>query len=159
MSYIKKDFNVLSSDGIHSLAGVVYLPEGEKKGFFHIAHGMTEYIGRYERIMSDMADEGYICFGYDHLGHGKTANDKSELGFFASKGGYDLLYSYVLDGLFKNYKISISEDAEIESITAIFPNAFLYENEMSELFGIKIKYIALDYKNKLYDIAVETPFK
>ena len=30
---------------------------------------------------------------------------------------------------------------------------------MSELFGINIKYIALDYKNKLYDIAVETPFK
>lgn len=76
-----------------------------------------------------------------------------------TKGGYDLLYSYVLGDLFKNYKVSISENAEIESITAIFPNAFLYENEMSELFGIKIKYIALDYKNKLYDISVETPFK
>ena len=76
-----------------------------------------------------------------------------------TKGGYDLFYSYVLGDLFKNYKVSIAEDTEIESITAIFPNAFLYENEMSELFGIKIKYIALDYKNKLYDIAVETPFK
>jgi len=76
-----------------------------------------------------------------------------------TKGGYDLLYSYVLGDLFKNYKVSITEDAEIESITAIFPNAFLYENEMSELFGIKIKYIALDYKNKLYDIATKTPFK
>lgn len=76
-----------------------------------------------------------------------------------TKEGFDLLYSYVLDYTFKNYKISIAEDAEIESITEIFPNAFLYENEMSELFGIKIKYISLDYKNKLYDIAVETPFK
>ena len=76
-----------------------------------------------------------------------------------TKGGYDLLYSYVLGDLFKNYKVSITEDAEIESITEIFPNAFLYENEMSELFGIKIKYIALDYKNKLYDIAAKTPFK
>ena len=76
-----------------------------------------------------------------------------------TKGGYDLFYSYVLGDLFKNYKVSIPEEAEIESITAIFPNAFLYENEMSELFGIKIKYIALDYKNKLYDISVETPFK
>ena len=91
MSYTKKEFKVLSSNGIHNLSGVVYLPEGEKKGFFHIVHGMTEYIGRYERIMSELADEGYICFGYDHLGHGKTVNDKSELGFFASKNGYDLL--------------------------------------------------------------------
>ena len=91
MSYVKKEFKVLSSNGIHNLSGVVYLPEGEKKGFFHIVHGMTEHIGRYERIMSELADEGYICFGYDHLGHGKTVNDKSELGFFASKNGYDLL--------------------------------------------------------------------
>ena len=91
MSYIKKEFKVLSSNGIHNLSGVVYLPNGEKKGFFHIVHGMTEYIGRYDRIMSEMAEEGYICFGYDHLGHGKTAKDKSELGFFASKNGYDLL--------------------------------------------------------------------
>ena len=76
-----------------------------------------------------------------------------------TKDGYDLLYSYVIGKKNKNYKVSIPEDAVIESITAIFPNAFLYENEMSELFGINIKYIALDYKNKLYDIAVETPFK
>ncbi len=91
MSYTKRDYKVLSSDGIHKLSGVVYIPDGEAKGFFHIAHGMTEYIARYDRIMSDLAKAGYICFGYDHLGHGKTVNDKSELGFIASKKGYDLL--------------------------------------------------------------------
>ena len=91
MSYVKKEFKVLSSNGIHNLSGVVYLPEGEKKGFFHIVHGMTEHIGRYERIMSELADEGYICFGYDHLGHGMTANDDSELGYIAKERGWELL--------------------------------------------------------------------
>lgn len=91
MAYTKKAYKVLSSDGIHHLSGVIYIPDGEIKGFYQIAHGMTEYIGRYDRIMSDLADEGYICFGYDHLGHGKTVNDKSELGFIASKNGHDLL--------------------------------------------------------------------
>ncbi len=76
-----------------------------------------------------------------------------------TEGGFDLLYSFVNGYEFYNYKISLKEDEEIESISAVFPNAFLYENEMSELFGINIKYIALDYKNKLYDIAVKTPFK
>lgn len=76
-----------------------------------------------------------------------------------TKEGFDLLYSFVKDYSFTNYKISISEDTEIESISDIFPNAFLYENEIRELFGINIKYISLDYKNTLYDIAVETPFK
>ncbi len=91
MSYVKREYKVLSCDGIHNLSGFVYLPEGEARGFFHIVHGMTEYIERYDRIMSELANEGYICFGYDHLGHGKTVNDKSELGFIAKKDGWDLL--------------------------------------------------------------------
>lgn len=88
---MKKEFSVLSSDGVHTLRGVVYEPQGEARGFFHIVHGMTEHIARYDRIMEDMAAEGYICFGYDHLGHGYTARDESELGYIAKKGGYDLL--------------------------------------------------------------------
>ena len=91
MSIIRKEFCAPSSDGKHTLVGVVYLPEGEKKGFFHVVHGMTEHIGRYEKFMTDMAENGYICFGYDNLGHGKTVNDDSELGFIASKDGYLLL--------------------------------------------------------------------
>lgn len=91
MTYTKKNFGCLSSDGIHTLKGVIYLPDGDAKGYFHIVHGMTEYIGRYDRIMSDLASEGYICFGYDHLGHGMTAKDDSELGYIAKKRGWDNL--------------------------------------------------------------------
>ncbi len=91
MSINVKKFKVLSSDGVHNLAGVVYEPECEAKGYFHIVHGMTEHIYRYDRFMRDMAEQGYICFGYDHLGHGYTANDDSELGYIAEKNGWDLL--------------------------------------------------------------------
>ena len=66
----KISFSVPSSDGIHNLAGIVYMPSGEVKGFFQVVHGMTEYIARYDRFLCDMADEGWISFGYDHLGHG-----------------------------------------------------------------------------------------
>ncbi|MBE6588958.1 MAG: alpha/beta hydrolase [Ruminococcaceae bacterium] len=88
MEVLKKHFTCPSSDGIHTLSGVVFEPVGEIHGFFHVVHGMTEYIGRYERLMSDVAKEGYLAFGYDHLGHGKTVRDESELGFIASKDGY-----------------------------------------------------------------------
>ena len=91
MSYSKREYKVLSSDGIHYLSGVIYIPDGEARGFFQISHGMTEHIARYDRIMTDLCESGYICFGYDHLGHGKTVNDKSELGFIAHNKGYDLL--------------------------------------------------------------------
>ncbi len=88
---MKQIFRILSCDGVHTLSGVVYLPDGEARGYFHIVHGMTEHIARYDRIMQDMADAGYITFGYDHLGHGYTVRDKSELGFVAKRGGDRLL--------------------------------------------------------------------
>ena len=91
MTFEKKEFKVLSSDNIHKLAGVVYIPEGEAKGLFQVVHGMTEHIARYDRFMSDLASNGWICFGYDNLGHGNTANDDSELGYIASKRGWELL--------------------------------------------------------------------
>ena len=87
----KKAFCVLSSDGIHTLSGIVYVPDGEIKGLFQVVHGMTEHIARYDRILSDMAQNGWISFGYDHLGHGKTAKDDSELGYIAKENGWELL--------------------------------------------------------------------
>ena len=72
-----------SVDGVHQLYCRVYMPDGEIKGLFHVAHGMTEHIRRsgYDNFMRFMAEHGYICYGYDHLGHGYTVKDESELGY------------------------------------------------------------------------------
>ncbi len=86
---------ILSSDRIHNLYGIVLVPDGEIKGLFHVVHGMTEYIRRYEPFMRQIAEQGYIVFGYDHLGHGNTVNDDSELGFFAHKNGWKYLVNDV----------------------------------------------------------------
>ena len=51
---------------------------------------MCEHIGRYDEFMRKIADEGYICFGYDNLGHGRTVSD-DELGYIAHKEGYKRL--------------------------------------------------------------------
>ena len=73
------------------LNGYVYIPEGEVKGLFQLVHGMCEYTERYHEFMLEIANQGYIVFGYDHLGHGKTATDDSELGYIADKDGWKLL--------------------------------------------------------------------
>ena len=83
--------SVLSSDGVHTLNGKVYIPDGDVKGYFHVVHGMTEHIGRYDEFLKEIAKCGYIAFAFDNLGHGFTAKDKSELGYIAKKGGYKLL--------------------------------------------------------------------
>ena len=83
-------YSVPSCDGVHDLAGKVYLPDTPPKGIVHILHGMAEHIARYDLFMGELAEAGYIVCGYDHLGHGYTAADPSELGFAAEKDGWKL---------------------------------------------------------------------
>lgn len=66
-------------------------PETAPKGVVQIAHGVAEHIERYGGFMRFLADNGFAAAGNDHLGHGKSVNDDSELGFFAEKDGWDLV--------------------------------------------------------------------
>ncbi len=91
MSFEVKSVSVPSTDNIHILKGKMYIPHSEVKGLFHIVHGMTEHIERYDVLMSYLAEKGYITFGYDNLGHGKTTDNDSELGFIAHKNGWKYL--------------------------------------------------------------------
>lgn len=72
---------------------------------------------------------------------------------------YELIYTFGKELEMKNLKIVLPQDKEISSITSIFPCAFIYENEMHDLFGVDIKMINIDYEGKLYRTAIETPFK
>ncbi len=90
MNYTVTPLLIPSTDGIHTLSGKIYMPSERPKGIFHLVHGMTEYIDRFESTMSTIAKCGFICIGYDNLGHGKTANE-GELGFIAKSRGYEYL--------------------------------------------------------------------
>jgi len=76
-----------------------------------------------------------------------------------TKEGYELSYSFAKEYDMVNLRLASGEDDEVTSISDIYEPAFLYENEMVDLFGVKIKLISLDYQGKLYRIAKETPFK
>jgi ech hydrogenase subunit D len=73
--------------------------------------------------------------------------------------GYELAYSFGKEYDLVNLRVEVEEDAEIMSISHIFEPAFLYENEIVDLFGVKINLISVDFKGKLYRISTETPFK
>ncbi len=77
----------------------------------------------------------------------------------AFEGYNEVIYSVALDYTFENYKVIVPIDTEINTISDFFPSAMLYENEMKELFDVKVKSINPDYNNKLYRIAKKTPFK
>ena len=97
MAVERSIIEIPSVDGAHTLKVRVYKPEGEIKALFHVVHGMTEHVDRegYVTFMTRLAEEGYLAFGYNHLGHGDTAKDDSELGFIAEKDGWRLLVADV----------------------------------------------------------------
>jgi hypothetical protein len=50
------------------------------------------------------------------------------------------------------------ENPELPSVSSFFWSAFLYENEMHDLFGVNVKGMALDFHGKLYTTAVPAPY-
>lgn len=52
------------------------------KGIVQLVHGMEEYIGRYDDFANYLASNGYIVVGHDHLGHGKSVEQDTDLGNF-----------------------------------------------------------------------------
>ena len=52
----------------------------------------------------------------------------------------------------------VPEDMELQSITGEIWSAFIYENEMHDLFGIKFKNLELDYQGNFFRVAQKTPW-
>lgn len=62
----------------------------QPRGVVQIAHGIAEHIERYDDFARFLAENGFVVFGNDHLGHGKSVNSVDELGFFAENGGWEI---------------------------------------------------------------------
>lgn len=84
----KEVFSLPSSDGRSKLFCVCWKPEGEVRMVLQLIHGMIEHIGFYEAFALFLARQGIAVVGHDHLGHGNTAENPQNLGFFAEHKGY-----------------------------------------------------------------------
>lgn len=69
-----------------------------------------------------------------------------------------ILYSFDKDHVLLNLKVDVPESLEIESITDNYWCAFIYENEMHDLFGIKFNHLALDFGGQFFKVSQETPW-
>ncbi len=89
MNYLHKDITFPSSDGKNTIHAELFIPSDNNiKGVVQIAHGMTDYIGRYALMADALCAAGFVVAGNDHLGHGDSVSTPDDYGFFASKNGY-----------------------------------------------------------------------
>lgn len=59
------------------------------KAVVQIAHGMAEHAQRYDRLAQALNAAGYAVVAHDHRGHGATASQPHEVGYFADRHGWD----------------------------------------------------------------------
>jgi len=82
-----------------------------------------------------------------------------QIGATSLGGGFQVDYSFDKDYHFVDLRVEIIPEKEsLPSISPVYWSAFLYENEIQDLFGIPVKGMAVDYKNNFYKLAVKTPF-
>lgn len=99
------DFTFTTSDDINVYCKKwVDADNSEPKGVVQIAHGMAEHIARYELFAKSLVNAGYIVYGNDHRGHGKTGKETNSIGYFAEDNGFDRVVEdmYELTTLIKN---------------------------------------------------------
>ena len=84
------EFRYPSARSGHTIYAQELCPDTPPRAVIQIVHGVAEHMGRYEEVSRFLAAHGFLVCGEDHLGHGKTVEDGS-YGFFAPKGGWDLV--------------------------------------------------------------------
>ena len=105
-----------------------------------------------------MKNEGYrlmqICATRSEIPAEPAAEGET-----ATVPAYEIIYTFGMGLLMENLKVTIPQTQSVISITSAYPCAFLYENEMHDLFGVEVRMINLDFRGNLYRTAVKTPFK
>jgi ech hydrogenase subunit D len=71
----------------------------------------------------------------------------------------ELTYSFDLNSRLASLRLSLPGAApRVPSISGIYGCAFLYENEIHDLFNVQVDGMAVDFKGNLYKLAVRFPF-
>lgn len=88
----KQEFSFLSSNGTTMVHCVKWVPNNQNyDAVLQIAHGMCEYIERYDEFARFIADYGIMVVGNDHVGHGKSIKSVEDYGYFGENHPSDIL--------------------------------------------------------------------
>lgn len=72
--------------------------------------------------------------------------------------GIDVLYSFMKGDILDNVTIkAVKKEDVVPSITGSYLAAFVFENEVHDLFGVNISDIAIDFKGNFYRLSQKEP--
>ncbi len=74
-----------SADGKNQIMVYIWEPDAPIEAVLQISHGMLEHMKRYDDFANFLCQNHIAVVGNDHLGHGQSAPNAEELGFFCSE--------------------------------------------------------------------------
>lgn len=75
-----------------------------------------------------------------------------------TESGVDVVYSFMKDASLENHIVkAVGKGDVLDSITDSYLEAFVWENEIHDLFGVSFKDIALDFEGTFYAVAQAEP--
>lgn len=75
-----------------------------------------------------------------------------------TESGVDVVYSFMKDASLENHTVkAVGKGDVLDSITDSYLEAFVWENEIHDLFGVSFKDIALDFEGTFYAVAQAEP--
>lgn len=105
---MREDFKFKSADGVTDIHCVKWGVKNPK-AILQVAHGMSEFIERYEEFAKYFNEKGILVVGNDHIGHGASiAKDKAPMYF-----GGENSWGCVVDDLFTLYERTKKEYPDI----------------------------------------------
>ena len=82
MAVVRKEAYFNSSNGKNKIRTLIWEDdELTPVGIVQLAHGMAEHIARYDEFGRYLAANGFVVCGNDHLGHGKSIEDRYQIGY------------------------------------------------------------------------------
>ena len=88
----------------------------------------------------------------------KDGNRLVQIGCTKIEDDFEILYVYDKEYRMTCYRITVKQADEIPSISGVYWGAFVYENEIHDLFGIHVTGINIDFKGTFYKTTIKHPF-
>ena len=71
---------------------------------------------------------------------------------------YEINYVFDKDYALTNLRITVKQDTVVPSVSSVYFGAFVYENEIHDLYGITVTGMNIDFGGHFYRTTVKTPF-
>lgn len=88
----------------------------------------------------------------------KEGNRLVQIGCTKIEDDFEINYVFDKDFVMTNLRITVKQDTVVPSVSSVYFGAFVYENEIHDLYGITVSGMNIDFGGHFYRTTIKNPF-